>query len=541
MSKVVLLYPQNNSRLILVPPYPLMYLASAARKAGREPLLLDARVDRRADKRLEALLSAGDVDCLGVSVGMNYQLATALLASKVAKEYGVPVVWGGSFATFNAESFVRLPVVDAVFLGGAELSFQRYLEGGLPRTPGVVFKQNGRVHADHSRPAYDLNEYFPPAWDLVDPADYVRRYRDLHLMHVTTSRGCPHRCQFCYQPSMWRRKWSRLSVENVLAEVDLVRERCSVNAIYFFDDNFAVDKKRLLAIGEGLRARGVRWSSLVRANYLDGAFVRRLKELGCYKVCVGAESGSQRVLDSVNKDVRVADVLGAANVLGKHGLASEFFFMVGFLGETAADRAKTFALIDEVERRAGAETFLRVAIPFTGTPYHERAVAAGFQRPNDLVSLSEEKWDFRPPRLPWLTKRENAQIRRAVLSSMIRFVWQKSFKDLSLFKKFLYAVLAPLANLRWRVKFWGVPVDTGLYRTYVALKNRSKTKAAQRTAQRVKEALEAAKCARGQGTGEIAGEGTEKASRDAPRATGPPVATAAAVGGVGTSGVEPRD
>ena len=486
-KKIVLLYPENMSKLILVPPYSLLYLATAARKAGYEPVIIDARVISNPEKVLENELS--EATYLGVGAGMNYQVSTALLASKKAKEYNVPVIWGGSFSTFHALEFIKFPFVDYIFLGGAEKNFQDFLEKGINHTHSVVYKNNGNIHTNCTEVAYDLNDFFPPAWDLLNPEDYIRKYKDLRLMHITTSRGCPHRCLFCYQPSMWKRKWSFLSLENVKEEILYLKKHCTMNAIYFFDDNFAVNKERLFEVGKFLKKLGIKWSSLIRANYLTEDFVRELKDLNCYKICVGAESGSQKVLDFIQKDIKSKDTIQAAKTLGKYGINSEFFFMTGFYGETKEDRQKTLNLIDYVEKIAGTETFLRVALPFKGTPYYDLAIKKGFRRENTLMALSEEKWDFRPPFLPWLSKRDNKEIRNIVLASMIRFIWQKSYKDLSLFKKFLYAFIAPISNLRWKQKFWKLPLDLKIYRLYIHLKNRKRTRSAEKLMIKVKESV----------------------------------------------------
>jgi radical SAM superfamily enzyme YgiQ (UPF0313 family) len=472
------------SKLILVPPYPLLYLATAARKAGYNPVIIDARVISNSADLLEKELQ--NADYLGISAGMNYQVATALLASKKAKEMNIPVIWGGSYSTFHANEFIKFPYVDYIFLGGAEKNFQDFLEKGIDHTHGIVYKKDGIVKCNKKRIPYNLNEYFPPAWDLVDPQDYIRKYKDLRLMNMTTSRGCPHRCLYCYQPSMWDQRWSHLSIENVKEEISLLLKKTSMNAIYFFDDNFAVNKDRVFKIGNFLDKNNLKWSCLIRASYLTEKFVKQLAELNCNKICIGAESGSQKVLDFIKKDIKVRNTVKAAKLLGKYALNSEFFFMTGFYDETEQDRQKTLALIDYVEEIAGTETFLRVALPFKGTPYYEIATKNGFQRENTLMSLSEEKWDFNPPFLPWLSMQENKEVRTMVLTSMIRFIWKKSFKDLSLYKKFIYSLIAPLANLRWKYKFWGFPIDIILYRTYVHLKNRKRTKKAEKLIENIR-------------------------------------------------------
>ena len=191
----------------------------------------------------------------------------------------------------------------------------------------------------------------------------------------------------------------------------------------------------------------------------------------------------------LQKDIKVKDTINAAKMLGKYNLNSEFFFMTGFYGETAEDRKDTLKLIDYVEKIAGTETFLRVALPFQGTQYYDLALKHGFCRENDLITLTEEKWDFKPPSLPWLSKKENNEIRRMVLASMIRFIRKKSYKDLSVLKKLLYAIIAPMSNLRWKNKFWKITIDIEIYKLYVMLKNREKTKLAGKLIQSIQKKL----------------------------------------------------
>ncbi|MFQ6130076.1 MAG: B12-binding domain-containing radical SAM protein [Candidatus Hadarchaeaceae archaeon] len=459
-AKVVLYYPEMLTET-KVPPYSLLYLASALRRRGHDTVLIDARFERDPLNKLNRECS--DAAVVSISVGMNFQAMTALRASIVAKQNGCTVVWGGVYATFNHETLLKLPFLDCIVLGEGERSIVETAENGFANAPSVAYRKDGKITKRPSVPPVDINRYSPLPYDLIDMQRYVSSYRGIKLVHFISSRGCPFSCSFCYSPPFWNRKWRGLSVKNVLKEIDMLVERTGINGIYFLDDNFLVDMKRAKSIAAGLVQRGIVWACEARADCLDDSLVRLMKETGCYKVSIGAESGCQRLLNDINKQTSVEDIRRAARLLGRYGLRSEFYFMIGLIGERDEDLELTMDMVNYVERTCEAETLVRVAIPFFGTEYFNRARGYGF----DQGSLREECsrfWDLNPPYLPWLSAGQNAKVRNISVISLMRYLRANYIRDMGIKNQLVYRVLIPLLEYRWKHRKWQWPLEYELYR-----------------------------------------------------------------------------
>lgn len=462
--RVLLLYPDNRVKGTTLPPYSLLYLASALIKSGHHPVVVDARFEER--DAIEAEISSTDL--LAVSAGMNLQFATALPFARAAKEYGVHVLFGGVFSSLNHEFLLRYGDIDGVCIGEGEVAVVEALERGIKKARNVAYMDR-EVERNPSAPPINPDEYIPLPWELVEMERYVSRYRGMRLFHYTSSRGCPHRCDYCYQSSFWKRSWRGLSVESFKEEVELISSSLDIDGLYFFDDNFLVKRRRAEKITRYLESRGLMWSCMTRANYLGRSLIKHMKSTGCFKLNIGVESGSQATLDRMKKDIRREDTLKAARLIGEAGLNSEFYFMIGYLGESMEDVMKTVEMADEVERLCGAETFIRVALPFKGTGYYSSAREEGFERGKDLLSLCTEDWGRRPPALPWFTGEENEVIKNIATLSEIRFMRKKFLDNMPLWERLYIKMVYPLLELRWRRRIWKSIYELAPYEFYKSM------------------------------------------------------------------------
>jgi radical SAM superfamily enzyme YgiQ (UPF0313 family) len=461
--KVLLFYPENHVRGTVLPPYSLLYIAKALQRAGHTPVIVDGRFE---DKKLvEAELSSSDL--FAVSAGMNMQFATSLPFAKMAQEYGTPVLMGGVFAALNHGTLLsNYQNIDGICLGEGEVSVVEAVERGVERASNVAYLKRSIIHRNPPAPFVRLDDYAPLPWELLDLQRYVTQYKGMKVFYYTTSRGCPHRCSYCYQGSFWKSRWRGLSAERVREGIDTIADSLPIDAFYLFDDNFLVDKKRAEHITEHIHALGLKWSCMTRANYLDERLVQHLRAHGCFKLNVGAESGSQTTLERMKKELRIEDILQAARLIGEAGLSSEFYFMIGYQGEGMEDVQRTVEMADEVERLCGAETFIRVALPFKGTTYFESAKQEGFKRGDDLISLCTEDWGRKPPPLPWFTEEENRVLRNIATLSEIRFMKRKFLDSMPLWERVYIKAVFPLLEMRWKRRWWKALYELAPYELY---------------------------------------------------------------------------
>jgi anaerobic magnesium-protoporphyrin IX monomethyl ester cyclase len=486
--RTVALLKLENSRkdLEVAPPFGLLYLASALEKAGFEAAVIH---ELGTPEAIPAVLSRVlELDPLfaGISILTGPSLVPSLAFSRALKARAdLPVVWGGVFPSMVPADILPSPWIDAVAVGEGEetvVELARHFSAGRPGPDGLrairglAFAEGGEARINPARePIGDLDLY-PPAWSRIDPARYFFDYGSYFAemgsrllsgktATVMTSRGCPWRCGYCFNQYLHKRRFRAHSVRHVLAELDWLKREHGLSAVVFLDDNFFSDPERALEI---VRDLGRPWSASLRADNAAGwgeAFFRRLRDAGCRELRIGAESGSQRILDLMRKDIAVADIRRSAELARAHGIRALFNFMIGIPGETWPDMRETFRLMDELGRM-GDDISVGgplVYLPWPGTALFDAAVAMGFRRPRRL-----EDWAVnlgaRQPATPYVD-------RRAKFVNYYRILgYRKRLEGLPFAGP--ARLLRRLARARWEKRFFRVPLDYYLPRLFFELLKR---------------------------------------------------------------------
>lgn len=471
----VLLLKLENSRkdLEVAPPFGLLYLTSALEKAGFEVEIIHETGTPENIQRVLSRLSKLDPLFVGLSILTGPSLVPSLAASReIKKRSNLPVVWGGVFPSMVPQDILRSAWVDIVAIGEGEetvVELARHLAeksrspAGLETIRGIAHKSKGKMSINPSRPYIDDLDLYPPAWDRLDAGRYFFDYRSYFyemgsrlpagkIATVMTSRGCPSRCGYCFNQFISRRRFRAHSVRHVRAEIDWLKRDHRISGVIFLDDNFFSDPKRALEIVRGL---GLPWSASFRADYASlwgEDFLRALHDSGCLELRIGAESGSQRILDLMQKDILVEDIRRAAELCRKAGIRALFNFMIGLPGETWPDMLKTFELMDELYKMGDGVAVggPLVYLPWPGTPLFDLAVEHGFRRPERL-----EDWAVnlgaRQPATPYVD-------RRAKFVNYFRILaYRKSVEQLPF--PWPARLLSFVARKRWKKRAFRVPLD----------------------------------------------------------------------------------
>ena len=348
----------------VVPPFGLGYLADAVRRRGHEAAIVDALRDGLGEEALVSRLAGLKPDLVGVLLfSKDLRIVRSLLrAVRAAIPSAKTCVGGPHSSAVPAETMEYFgDVLDFAFAGEAETGLPLLMDrlrdgkdGGLQDVPGLVHRTGGAVTVT-PRVFEEGIDALAVAWDLIPPASYPRAphgafYRQFPVAPIVTSRGCPFQCTFCAAECVSGRKVRRRSVENVVSEIELLRDRYGVREIHIEDDNFTGKKEYVLAFCETLRQRvpGVSWTcpNGVRVDTLDLEMVAAMKASGLYFLSVGAESGSDRILKAMRKSLTVARIEEKVRLVRAAGIEVSGFFMLGFPGETPAEMEETirFAL-----------------------------------------------------------------------------------------------------------------------------------------------------------------------------------------------------
>ena len=203
---------------------------------------------------------------------------------------------------------------------------------------------------DEARAAPIVAQPELPAWDLVD----IERYRAVWIqahgyfsLNMAASRGCPFRCSWCAKP-IWGNQYAQRSAESVAAEFTYLKHRFNPDHIWFADDIFGFRPAWVLRFAHAVREANARvpFTIQTRADLTTEAMAEALVEAGCREAWLGAESGSQRILDAMNKGTTVPEIKVARARLKAHGIRVGFFIQLGYLGEQLTDILATRELLE---------------------------------------------------------------------------------------------------------------------------------------------------------------------------------------------------
>lgn len=315
---------------------------------------------------------------------------------RIAKSLGARVVVNGSDATDRPELYLSARA-DAVVLGEVEETAVELLErwsedpdaplrsvrglalpvsasepspeGSLPLAPS-----EGGVYRTAARPPMEELDDLPfPAWDLVDAERYREAWREAHgrfSWNVVTSRGCPYGCNWCAKP-VFGRRYSQRSPEDVAEELERLRDEVRPDHLWFADDIFGLTVSWIEAFGTEVERRGAQTPFMIqsRVNLMTESAVEALGRAGCEEVWMGVESGSQKILDAMDKGSRVSEARVATRNLQRGGVRACWFIQLGYLGEEWEDILLTRDLVRDARPD---DVGVSVSYPLPGTEFYEK-------------------------------------------------------------------------------------------------------------------------------------------------------------------------
>lgn len=367
------------------PPLGTLYAASYLRQHGYEVALFDAMLAESEDEWGQALDEHRPRYAIIYEDNFNYLSKMCLLRMReaafrmieMAKSLGCIVILCGADATdHHAEYLAR--GADYCLLGEGEetlIELLRRLSAGREAETGQIIGLMSRntLMASRRPDITDLDKLPFPAWDLVD----VEKYRSIWMkrhgyfsMNMVTTRGCPYHCNWCAKP-IWGQRYNSRSPENVAAEMKWIKENFAPDHIWFADDILGLKpgwiEKFALLLRESDAA--VPFKCLQRADLVNEKTASALAKAGCKTVWIGAESGSQKILDAMEKGDKVADIYNAARLLRGHGIEVGFFLQFGYPGEGWEDVQETLKMVREC---APDDIGISVSYPLPGTKFFER-------------------------------------------------------------------------------------------------------------------------------------------------------------------------
>ena len=392
--KITLIFPPNIFQTKEnMPPLGIAWLAAVLREAGyKDVSLIDSMANKYSNEEIVDLLKKEGPDIVGISFGTQIRFSAFDLARQIKKNFpNLPIVVGGPHPTLaSQDTLENIPEIDIVLRGEGEISFLNLVKtlekkGDLATIRGISFrdKKGNIVHNPPEYPINDLDKLPLPARDLLPMEKYDKTtvLSKKRATNIMTSRGCPHYCIYCSTSEQWGHAIRHRSAKNVVDEIELVLKSYPfLEGIRFFDDVFTMDKKRVIDICNEILRRKLNfvWECEARANTIDEEIVRAMKRAGCEFIDLGIESGSNRILKNIKKNITVEQALEAAKTIKRAGIGLKAFFMHGLPGETYEDIRKTVFLSRYLFYELGVEgTTQTVAVIYPGTELETLAKELG--------------------------------------------------------------------------------------------------------------------------------------------------------------------
>jgi len=370
-------------------PYPpLATIAAAAyiRRYGWDVALHDVQFDEGLSLFEQALEDHQPRFLVVYDDGFNYltkmcltnMREAAFAMIRLAKLKGLTVIVCSSDATDHCQNYLSNGAGYVIKGEGEQglLELLHCLENDLPvsEVAGIAYLHDGRLHQAIPRPVMkDLDALPLPAWDLVD----LQRYRKAWIkktgyfsINISTTRGCPFKCNWCAKP-IYGNRYNVRSPEHVISELKLLAQMTSFDHVWFCDDIFGLKPGWVQKFADLVNAEGFHFRFKIQSRadlLLETNYVDALAKGGCEQVWMGAESGSQKVLDAMDKGISVEQISEATKRLRAAGIQPCFFIQFGYPGEEAGDIEKTIRMIKTLHPH---DLGISVSYPLPGTRFYE--------------------------------------------------------------------------------------------------------------------------------------------------------------------------
>jgi len=393
--------PKQLDRMKPYPPLATLLVAAGLRERGYSVALFDATLATGLPEFSTALDRYEPETVAIVEDNFNYLTKMCTEASRestlamvrAARARGCRVVVNGSDPSDRPTLYLDAGA-DAVLLGEADVTLPAVIEawGGrrnaratLEAVAGLVFADGrGGVHTTRAASRVEDIDALPlPAWDLVNVERYRQAWVTRHgrfSWNMVTSRGCPFGCNWCAKP-IFGRRYAQRSPECVADEMQRLKWEVRPDHIWFADDIFGLTAPWITHFAQAVTLREARIPFMIqcRADLVRPSVAAALAEAGAEEVWLGVESGSQRILDAMDKGTTPNDVRQATRALRKHGIRACWFLQLGYPSEGWQDLLATRDLVREEQPD---DIGVSVAYPLPGTPFHARVKAELGERKN---------------------------------------------------------------------------------------------------------------------------------------------------------------
>lgn len=485
---IILFYPSSGGsfKSSYSPPHSMLSLASEL-VDEYEVRIIDQRIDPEWKTKLFRYLKTNPI-CVAFSAMTGPQIKYALDAAKIVRDYSgnsVKLVWGGVHPSMLPDQTLENKYVDIIIRGEGEVSFKKLVSKlkqgkGLSQVKGISYKDNGKVKHNPSEALFDVNKTKPLPWFLVNVEKYidkgglmfeegtgVKRMLDIGL----TSRGCPHKCTFCYNLFFNKGKWRPMTSKRTYDLIKQSVDDFNLDGVWVHDDNYFVDHKRVNDVADMMIKDNLdlKWTNsgitIFTYKQMTPELKNKIVRSGCRSFRFGVETANPRIIKLIKKPNTRQDIFAINKDTKKHNIIPIYSFMIGFPSETRKEILDTCKAMVKLKKENKKSKFhcISVYTPYPGTPLFDMAVERGFKTPKSFEGWSQVYWGSK------LTKISFAKVPRKYLDNVQDMSYFTSDWFNYVFPDKLNFFLKPAKmwlNFRWRHQIFNFAPELELYRKF---------------------------------------------------------------------------
>ncbi len=408
---------------MLIPNHGLGYLAGALKRDGHDPMVIDCIRDTLSPQQFLETIRNHHPDVIGFQV---YTFDLPILQEYIDRlqHEKITIIAGGPHPSADPHSFAhQFPEIDFFFRGEADLGLPRLIhllhnntidESALRSIPGLVWRSGQSIQLNPCAYPDDLDTLGFPDWDQISPLSYPVApqgtfTKRLPYAPIIVTRGCPYPCSFCAGKLMSGRKIRSRTADHVISELRFLVDRYGIREFHIQDDNFTFHREFVLEFCRKLQESrlDLAWAcpNGIRLDSLDPEVLHAMESAGCYSVAVGIESGSQRILDLMQKRASLADLCAKVHLIRKTtAWYLTGFFILGYPGETEEEIKSTIRLSKKLPLD---KANFGILMPLPGTVAAIEAEKWGWTPGENQTRMSEYRSQFisqgiSPGKFRWL-------------------------------------------------------------------------------------------------------------------------------------------
>ena len=388
-------------------PLGILYISSFIESRGYENDVFDSTFSSLGKLKEHLLSSKPDV--IGIYTNLMTKLNVLKIIKFIRSEVSLNhtrIILGGPEVRNHTENFLNYGA-DFIIIGEGEettLELIKTLDDDtlvgaevFSNIKGIAFLENEKVMTTPERPLIkDVNNLPFPAREKINFIPYLNGWKTHHgysMMSVNTMRGCPYTCKWCSR-AVYGGTYRRRSPQLVAQEMKLIKDKYNPDMIWFVDDVFTIHHKWLTEFADEVKKQdaGIPYEIISRADRLNEEVIKTLKASGCFRVWVGAESGSQKIIDAMDRRVDVMQTREMIRLAKQHGIEAGTFIMLGYPGESKNDIKET---INHLVQSNPSQYTITIAYPIKGTELYEEVKNEFLDQQLDWETSTDRDIDFK--------------------------------------------------------------------------------------------------------------------------------------------------